>query len=54
MRGIYNTRGVDMNLLPQQGGVPGVYLVRFDTVIFTVGGVQYQQLRNDTGGRCEH
>jgi|EP01046_Picozoa_sp_COSAG06_P048615 hypothetical protein len=54
MRGIYNTRGVDMNLLPQQGGVPGVYLVRFDTVIFTGGGVQYQQLRNDTGGRCEH
>ena len=27
-----------------------MYLVRFDTAIFTGGGVQYQQLRNDTGG----
>lgn len=50
MRGQYNSRAIDMNLTPVQGGVPGVYLVRFDTAIFTGGGVQYQQLRNDTGG----
>ena len=49
MRGIWNSRDADMQLTDQQGPVPGVYLVRFDTVIFTGGGVQYQQMRNDSG-----
>ena len=37
---IVRTGDADMQLVDQQGPVPGVYLVRFDTVIFTGGGVQ--------------
>ena len=40
MRGLWSSRDADMQLVDKQGPVPGVYLVRFDTVIFTGGGVQ--------------
>ena len=50
IRGQYSTRDINLQNTGTQGAVPGVYLLRMDTVIFTGGGVQYQQLRNDTGG----
>ena len=46
----YNVCAARLQNTGVQGGVTGVYLLRMDTVIFTGGGVQYQQLRNDTGG----
>ena len=50
LRGQYYQRGLDMNLTDVRGGCTGVYLLRFDEVIFTGGGVQFQMLVNDTGG----
>ena len=53
MRGLWDTRDADMKLVDKGASgslAQGVYLVRFDEVGFTGGGVQYQhRLRNDTG-----
>ena len=44
LRGQYYQRDEYLNLTNQESDASTVYLTRFDEVIFTGGGVQYQQL----------